>query len=42
MLEWDALWQPIKDALWHHHEFGKRAVLPVLFAGNSEHAPGLA
>ena len=42
VLERQPIRQPIKYVLRHGHEFGKRAVLPVIFARDPQHAPVIA
>ena len=42
MLEGQAIRQPIQNVLRHGHQFSKRAVLPVILAGDPQHSPAIA
>ena len=42
VLEGQPIRQPIQYVLRHGYEFGKRAVLPVILAGDPEHSPVIA
>ena len=42
VLERQPIRQPIENVLRHGHEFGKRAVLPVILAGDPQHSPMIA
>src|ERR1035437_3754362 len=42
LLEGQRFRNPIEKVLWDGHVFGKRAVLPVIFAGYSEHTAPIA
>jgi hypothetical protein len=42
LLEGQRFWKPIENVLWDGHVFGKRAVLPVVFAGYSQHTALIA